>query len=67
MYLFWVYAVWKPQLVLYCRMVNDAATINKESTNEKRTDIDPRADARRLRINGKPCSKQPAGALAGSR
>jgi hypothetical protein len=52
-------------------MVNDAATI-KESTNENNTDIDRWADARRLRINGKPCSKPwrcvnlPA-CLAGSR
>jgi hypothetical protein len=34
-------------------MVNDAATI-KESTNENITDVDRWADARRLRINGKP-------------
>ncbi len=32
------------------------ATI-KESTNENNTDVDLWADARRLRINGKPCSK----------
>ena len=35
--------------------VNGAATI-KESTNENNTDVDRWADARRLRINGKPCS-----------
>jgi len=37
-------------------MVDDAATI-KDSTNENNTDIDRWADARRLRINGKACSK----------
>jgi len=31
-------------------MVNDPATINKERTNENNTDVDRRADARRLRI-----------------
>jgi hypothetical protein len=40
-----------------CRVLNDPATINKESTNENNTDVDRWADARRLRINGKPCSK----------
>jgi hypothetical protein len=39
-----------------CRMLNDPATINRESTNENNTDVDRWADARRLRINGKPCS-----------
>jgi hypothetical protein len=38
-------------------MANDPATINKESTNENNTDVDRWADARRLRINGKPRSK----------
>jgi hypothetical protein len=38
-------------------MANDPATINTEGTNEKNTDVDRWADARRLRINGKPCSK----------
>jgi len=37
-------------------MVDDAATI-KDGTNENNTDIDRWADARRLRINGKACSK----------
>src|SRR6187549_1475442 len=37
-------------------MVNDAAII-KESTNENNTDVDRWTDARRLRINGKRCSK----------
>jgi hypothetical protein len=39
-----------------CRMANDPATIDKESTNENNTDVDRWADARRLRINGKSCS-----------
>jgi hypothetical protein len=38
-------------------MTDDPATINNESTNENNTDVDRWADARRLRINGKPCSK----------
>jgi hypothetical protein len=38
-------------------MANDPAMINKESTNENNTDVDRWADARRLRINGKSCSK----------
>jgi hypothetical protein len=42
--------------VFDCRMANDPATINKESTNENNTDVDRWVDARRLRINGKPCS-----------
>jgi hypothetical protein len=37
-------------------MANDPATINKESTNENNTDVARWADARGLRINGKPCS-----------
>jgi hypothetical protein len=37
-------------------MADDPATINKESTNENNTDVDRWADARKLRINGKPCS-----------
>lgn len=43
------------RIVFDCRMANDAATINKESTNENITDFYRWADARRLRINGKPC------------
>jgi len=39
-----------------CQMANDPTTINKESTNENNTDADRWADARRLRINGKPYS-----------
>ena len=31
--------------------------MNKESTNENNTDVDCWVDARRLRINGKPCSQ----------
>jgi hypothetical protein len=42
--------------VFDCGMANDPATINKESTNENNTDVDRWVDARRLRINGKPCS-----------
>jgi hypothetical protein len=41
-----------PEIVFDCRMANDPATINKESTNENNTDVDRCADARRLRING---------------
>jgi hypothetical protein len=44
-------------VVFDCRMTDDPATINNESTNENNTDVDRWADARRLRINGKPCSK----------
>jgi len=40
-------------VVFDCRMANDLATINRESTNENNTDVDRWADARRLRINGK--------------
>jgi hypothetical protein len=46
--------VYRP--VFDCRMANDPATINKESTNENNTDVDRWVDAHRLRINGKPCS-----------
>ena len=42
--------------VFDCRMANAPATINKESTNENNTDVDHWVDARRLRINGKPCT-----------
>jgi hypothetical protein len=42
--------------VFDCRTANDPATINKKKTNENNTDVDRWADARRLRINGKPCS-----------
>ena len=45
------------RIVFDCRMGNAPATINSESTNENNTDVDRWADARRLRINGKPCSK----------
>jgi len=44
------------RIVFYCRTANDPAMINKEKTNENNTDVDRWADARRLRINGKPCS-----------
>jgi len=44
------------RIVFDCRTANDPATINKESTNENNTDVDRWVDARRLRINGKPCS-----------
>jgi hypothetical protein len=44
--------------VFDCRMANDPATINKESTNENNTDVDRWADARRLlRINGYPLKR----------
>jgi hypothetical protein len=49
-------AVYRARIVFDCRMTNDPPTINKESTNENNTDVDRCADARRLRINGKPCS-----------
>jgi hypothetical protein len=42
--------------VFDCRMANDPTTVNKESTNENNTDVGRWVDARRLRINGKPCS-----------
>jgi len=44
------------RIVFDCRMTNDPAMINKGRTNENNTDVDRWADARRLRINGKPCS-----------
>jgi hypothetical protein len=47
----------RARIVFDWRMANDLATINKESTNENNTDIDRWVDARRLRINGKPCSQ----------
>jgi hypothetical protein len=47
----------RARIVFDCRMANDRATINRESTNENNTDVDRWADARRLRINGQPCSK----------
>ena len=46
----------RARIVFDCRMANDPATINKQSTNENNTDVDRWVDARRLRINGKPCS-----------
>jgi hypothetical protein len=46
----------RSRVVFDCRMANDPATINKESTNENNTDVDHWVDARRLRINGKPCT-----------
>ncbi len=42
----------RARIVFDCRMANDLATINKESTNENNTDVDRWADACRLRING---------------
>jgi hypothetical protein len=47
----------RARIIFDRRMANGLATINKESTNENNTDVDRVADARRLRINGKPCSK----------
>jgi hypothetical protein len=50
--------IWqRAKIVFDCQMANDPAMINKGSTNENNTDVDRWADARRLRINGKPCSK----------
>jgi hypothetical protein len=46
----------RARIVFDCRTANDPATINKESTNENNADVDRWVDARRLRINGKPCS-----------
>jgi hypothetical protein len=46
----------RARIVFDCRTANDPATINKESTNENNTDVDRWVDARRLQINGKPCS-----------
>jgi len=46
----------RARTVFDCRMADDPATISKERTNENNTDVDRWADARRLRINGKPCS-----------
>jgi hypothetical protein len=46
----------RARVVFDCRMANDSATINKESTNENSTDVDHWVDARRLRINEKPCT-----------
>ncbi len=46
----------RARIVFDCRMTNDPVTINRESTNENNTDVDRWVDARRLRINGKPCS-----------
>jgi hypothetical protein len=46
----------RARIVFDCRMTDLRATINKESTNENNTDVDRWVDARRLRINGKPCS-----------
>ena len=45
------------RIVFDCRTTNHPATMNKESTNENNTDVDCWVDARRLRINGKPCSQ----------
>jgi hypothetical protein len=43
--------------MLLANVVKEARLlINKESTNENNTDVDRWVDARRLRINGKPCS-----------
>jgi len=46
----------RARIVFDCRMTDDPATINKESTDENNTDVDRWVDAHRLRINGKPCS-----------
>jgi hypothetical protein len=46
----------RARIVFDCLTANHPATINKESTNENNTGVDRWADARRLRINGKPCS-----------
>jgi hypothetical protein len=43
----------RARIVFDCRMANDPATINKQSTNENNTDVDRWADARRLRIQWK--------------
>jgi hypothetical protein len=40
-----------------CGMRDDPAIIDKESTNENNADVGRWADARGLRINGKPRSK----------
>ena len=55
-------------VVFDCRMENDPATSNTESTNENNTDVDRWADCRGLWINGKPwgCINLPV-RLAGSR
>ena len=45
-----------PESFLIAEWRDDPATINKQSTNENNTDVDRWVDARRLRINGKPCS-----------
>jgi hypothetical protein len=47
----------RARIVFDCQTAHDLAMINKGSTNENNTDVDRWADARRLRINGKPCSK----------
>jgi hypothetical protein len=46
----------RARIVFDCLTANHPATINKESTNENNIGVDRWADARRLRINGKPCS-----------
>jgi hypothetical protein len=46
----------RARIVFDCRMTDHLATINKESTNENNTDVNRWVNARRLRINGKPCS-----------
>jgi hypothetical protein len=46
----------RARIVFDCRMTDHLVTINKESTNENNTDVDRWVDARRLRINGKPCT-----------
>src|ERR1051325_820660 len=50
----WMYVFWCNSFD--CRMVDDPATI-KDRINENNTDVVRWVDARRLRINGKPCSK----------
>jgi hypothetical protein len=46
----------RARIVFDCRMTDHLVTINKESTNENNTDVDRWVDARRLRINWKPCT-----------
>ena len=56
----------RARIVFDCRMGNDPATINRESTNENNTDVDRWADARGLRINGKPYSNHGVASTSGS-
>src|SRR5437899_1335235 len=58
----------RARIAFDCQTAHDLAMISKGSTNENNTDVDRWADARRLRINGKPwrCLNLPA-RFAGSR